>query len=478
MIKASSNYTPIPLNVVGSSTFGRYPKISKEETWNNIISDGCLVPFAGYTARFLSDALGGRETYTSTKGNLMISVIDNFVYKSIADVNGNLITSKIDNINTFSGDVFIAENNNGQIAICDKENIYVYNYINSTFTIAFTSPGTRLDFTPLHIAYQDTRIVAAASNGTWRLSLEGDATKFPADAQHIGFFQTKGDSPLGVTRIPGKGNMLLVMGSNVSEPWYDLGLQLFPYQKDIYNNIDYGVVNQATIASLGDMVVWLSRNEQSAPAIMFTNGSGIKQISTDGINFKFANLKNPNSCFANIFRQDGHVLYILNFYKDNFSIMYDFNTSKFFHVSDHNFNSHIAKSITYFNNKYYFVSFKNGNIYEMSSSIYNYDGNEIPRVRITESIRIEDSSRFCINSVTFTMEQGENNNIQVVDYSISIDGGESFSNSVRYPLNPIGKRQNRFICYGMGSANDFISQFRFYGDSRFIVTDGVINIYQ
>ena len=37
-----------PLNLSGSSTFGRYPKISIEKTYNMFESDGWLVCLGGY----------------------------------------------------------------------------------------------------------------------------------------------------------------------------------------------------------------------------------------------------------------------------------------------------------------------------------------------------------------------------------------------------------------------------------------------
>ena len=477
MIPQSSMSQPQTLDITGSSTFGRYPKISKSETWNMIISDNWLVPFAGYEPVYFGVGKEGRATYASSKANIVISVIDNIVYRSVPFLD-RIVTTKIDVISTYTGDVFIAENNNSQIAICDKVNIYVYNYSTFTFEKATTTPGSSLDFTPVYICYQDTYIVAAASNGTWRLSNVGDATQFPADAQHTGEFQTKADTPKGVIRMPGKGNMLLILGSNVGEIWYDLGLQLFPYQKDTYNNIDYGVANQATIASLEDMVVWVSRNEQAGITIMFSDGNNVNQISTDGINFKLATLEHPTSCYGFLFRQDGHLLYIVTFYEDNYSLIYDFNTKMFFNISNHDFSAHIAKQICYFNNRYYFVARNDGNIYEMSSNIFTYNGNTIPRVRITKPFRLPDQSRFVVNSAGFTLQQGESSNIQRIDLALSVDGGEVFGSYVSRELNNIGRRPNKLIYYGLGSMNDLTLQFRFYGNGKFVATDGVLNIYQ
>ena len=38
----------MPLTMVGGSSFGRYQKISNAQTWNFLVSDGFLVPYAGY----------------------------------------------------------------------------------------------------------------------------------------------------------------------------------------------------------------------------------------------------------------------------------------------------------------------------------------------------------------------------------------------------------------------------------------------
>jgi hypothetical protein len=70
-------------------------------------------------------------------------------------------------------------------------------------------------------------------------------------------------------------------------------------------------------------------------------------------------------------------------------------------------NHHIAKRMIYFNNTHYFVSFIDGNLYEMNSNYMTYNGHEIPRIRITDTIRAQDNSAFIGQSLNFTMEQGQ-----------------------------------------------------------------------
>jgi hypothetical protein len=543
----SPTFTQVPLDIVGSTKFGRYPKVSVEQTFNMIISDNFLVPYAGHQlVTPISDTAQGRAIFTSVRYNHMIAVIGNIVYA----ISNDLSATQVGTINTFEGDVFIDENNVNQIAICDKTDIWVYSYLAMppTFAKAQTS-SSPLDFIPGYITYQDGRIVAAATSNdpslgpTWRLSDVGNAANFPNDSRHVGLFQTKPDTVIATQRVPGRGNLLYVMGSTVTEIWQDVGLNLFPYQKNTSVNIDYGCINPATIAFNDNIVVWLAANEKSGPMIAYTMGGDIKKISTDGIDFKLSQLTNPADSYGFLFRQDGHLLYQITFPTDNLTYVYDFNTQMFFSLCDKNMSAHIAKRIAFYNDQYYFVSFDDGNIYQIGTQFTTYNGDEIPRVRVCKTIRLPDSSRFTVNNLTFTIEEGTQDNVflsedlltesglpiltesgekitvnttftqiiyepiltednqilltesgqelliaiqedvpyivpQSVGLSVSRDGGMSFGTIWSQQLNAQGLFKNRLIYWQCGSANEFTPQFRFWGLSRFVATDGIVSLYQ
>src|SRR5260221_10401753 len=117
----------VPLAIVGGTHFGRYNKISVEETWNFLVSDGFLVPYAGYkNVLTLSTETDGRGMYSSFVGNLMIAVIGIDVYKVQALPSGQLVATVVGVLSTNSGDVYIAENNNAEICITDNAFVYVY----------------------------------------------------------------------------------------------------------------------------------------------------------------------------------------------------------------------------------------------------------------------------------------------------------------------------------------------------------------
>lgn len=497
------NYQAI--DVVGSSTFGKNPKVLASRTFNMFQSDDWLINYFGYKKdiSISGDTGKGRCIFTSVKSNSMIVVISNFVYaltvySTGVDGKKTFAKRRIGEVETLTGDVFIDENNVGQIAICDQLNLYIWDYNADTFQIAVLPGG----FVPGYVTYQNGRFVAPdRSTDRWALSNVGNGLNWfwGASGEPVtSAIQTKPDFGRVTIRFPGRGNLLMVMGETVSELWTDVGGAIFPYKKNTSINFDYGCVNPATVATSEEFVAWLGTNERSESVIMFTNGSDINTLSTDGINNKLQNIVNPQKATAFFVKILGHLIYQLTFYddKDNYSLMYDFTTNKFYDLTDENMDYHIARDVAFFQDEYYFISLNDGDVYLMSSELNTYDYGdteegedisfEIPRIRVCSNFRMPNSSRFIVADLSFTMQQGndDQNTINNPDYnpriglSISGDGGITFSSYVSRELNKSGNRRNMLEWWELGEANDFVPQLRFWGDGSWNAFDGVIGVYQ
>ena len=61
-----------------------------------------------------------------------------------------------------------------------------------------------------------------------------------------------------------------------------------------------------------------------------SNGGEPKKITTDGIDYLLATLQYRENAQGYLYRQDGHLFYHINFYRDNLSFFYDFNTDKIY----------------------------------------------------------------------------------------------------------------------------------------------------
>lgn len=456
----------LPLDIVGSTEFGRYPKISTEQTFNMIMSDDALISFDGYkSVAQLTTSGVGREIYTSYRYQHMIVVINDGVYT----IDSTLQLVKIGTISTSVGNVFISENLGGQIAITDGLNVYIFNYLTSSFqTIT-------VDFLPGVITFQDTYFICAdLRTNQWRLSANNDGTKWPAGAANVGELQTKATNCVASITLD---RQLYVFGQTVTELWQDIGYTLFPYQRNNYMSIDYGCLSPETIASAFGKLVWLGQNEKSGVSLMYTQGGAPTRISNDGLDYIFTNLKNPSDSFGFMFRSNGHVFYQLTFRTDNLTYLFDFETNRFFTLTDNKLNHHIAKRIAFFNNTYYFISFDDSNLYQMSPDFYDYNGNEIPRFRICKNLRIPTGDKFTIQNLHLTMESGYSKLPQVIDLSISKDGGASYQNIERYTMNTLGARKNTINFYRLGMYNDAVPKFAFWGFERFVVIDGQVRVY-
>ncbi len=524
------NGEEIPINIVGSSSFGRYEKISAERTFNAFISDNWLVGYSGY--KKISEVSGdveGRGIFRSVRGGFDLAVIGSGVYRLNPAFGLDLVGS----IASQTGEVFMDENLNQQICIVDGERAYIFDYTTGGANGSVTPQS--LGFTPGYVCYHNTYfLLGSAPTATnpqlWYAASYATATTITIAPTNQFSLSTKPDSALAVKRLPGKGNNVIVFGAFVSEMWTQVG-GLENYRRAQSVNIDSGVVAVETIAANEEYVCWLAQNESNAPSIMVTNGGGAQRISTDGIDFLLQSIVEPSKSTAFFHRQDGHLFYQIAFYgeSDNFSLIYDFNTQKFFHVTDERMNYYPARQVVYSNEATYFCSLNDGGIYQMSTSIneYNYvvgalpgTGEEIPRIRVCKTLRQEDGSRFRVGRFFMWIEQGVDPTYQIdtggeeicdglmitedddpivseggialqsedgscsaaqirpcIDLTFSKNGNQSFSNAVRKYLNPIGRYSNILSWDRMGQANEFTVQLRFWGFQRYVTANGTAEIF-
>ena len=166
--KNSQGIYEIPVDIVGGNRYGRYPKINVSQTYNMMISDGWLVDYAGF--QFISQVSDnprstGRGAHVSTVFNRMYVVVGNV----IVSYDHNLTPMFIGSLATTSGEVYIAENNAGQVAFSDGVNIYIYNQKTFTFGTA------TIDFIPGFLSFQNTyfhmRFCRNIHNGDYQIQI-------------------------------------------------------------------------------------------------------------------------------------------------------------------------------------------------------------------------------------------------------------------------------------------------------------------
>jgi hypothetical protein len=538
MAAQTPNAKEQPVNIVGSSTFGRYPKISGEKTYNLFESDGWLVPTGGFQLALvlIMTAAKGRGGFVSIRGNLMVVVINANVYS----INMNLDPTFIGTLSTQAGPVFIDENLNGQIAIVDGVNIYIYNYLQGPFLTMQTGGVLSANLVPNYVTFHnDLFLIGNKPTTTNRLGAFWYAYQFATPTTIVqaveGQFQlqTKPDYALAIKRIPGQAANVMVFGTAVCEVWTAVGTDKI-YRKNTSVSIDYGCLSVDTIAASDNYLAWLAVNESNSPVIMIYSGQNAEQISTDGISYLMSTIQFPAQSTATFLREDGHLFYQLTFYNpiDNLTLRYDLGLKQFYHVTDEDLNYFPAVDVLYFKGNNYFISLNDGSLYQMSTDFTNYNYNIIgstfvdfrlvkciPRIRLAETIRSPRTQRFRANVFTLTIEQGNDNGpvfdesevlliaedgtrlvdetgIQLVaeisgqpsninplfdapaiDLSIAYDGSVTFSNDDRRYMNPVGYRKNIMQWNQLGEANEMTLKLRFWSLGRIVCGNAILDMY-
>ena len=529
------------LAIVGGNKYGRYPKISSEQTYNMFVSDQWLVNTAGYQRIYniftsTTSSAQGRGMFVSIRGDFLLVVAGSSVYT----LNNSFFPTFVGSLATQSGEVFIDENLNSQICIVDGTNAYIYNYsLGANLTIQNT-PGLLPNYICFHNGFFLFGNATIGGNGSAWYAYQYLAPTTITEATPGQFaLQTKPDNAIAVVRIPSQGANVLVFGTSVCEIWTQIG-GLQNYRRNSTISVDYGCISVSTITTSDLYIAWLAINENNAPIIMIYTGQGFEQISTDGIDYQLSKIQNPELSTAMFYRQDGHLFYQLTFYSsvDNMTFLYDIDTKVFLTLTDYNLNFHPAREYAYFNNNIYFISLNNAAIYQSSTDFTTYNENllesvydsdldyDIPRIRIPETIRSTDGAQFRVNTFSFTMEQGCDENVTGisllnnqdyiitedsfypldaviytqygepiglegsdeaggvnvipyqprVDLSISRDGGITWGNYVTRNLHQLGYRQNILNWDRIGSCNSVTFKLRFLSTSRAICYNGFVEL--
>lgn len=446
------------VGIIGGSNPGRYPKMSSEATYNMFQSDKYLVPYAGYESIHDFITGQGRAFFKSDLGGFALSIIGASVYRIESFY--PFVYYTVGSIGTSSGFCSISENGNRQISVCDGTSYYVYDYNPVTPTFNLIS----LDISPQSVNEALGYIFISANNSnTFIYTSENDALTFPVT----------NTGSLGSDRIVGMAgwrDRIYVFGQRSLKSWRSLGTALNPFQLDQSSSVDYGCLSEASISSACDIIAWLGVVKGGTPSIMaIDKGSSPVIISTDGIDYKISQLSHPSDCSGFIWKQDGHVFYQLTFFNDNFTLLFDFTTKQFYYLTDENLNMHIAKELINFNNDYYFLSFTDAKVYQISSNFEDYDGAIIPRIRITPPVRYKNYNLVRYKMLEVVAEQGVSSQPMNMDVSFSTDGAISFNMPQRVPFSNQGNYNYTARVFQLGSARDITFQFRFYGVGRFVI---------
>ena len=288
--RVTPNAEPIKVNVVGSSNFGIYDKISPERTYNMFVStagkpdsddfEAWMINFPGY--RRVLDILpypnpypsnppllpsqvpqgSGRGIYNCVRGNFAMVVVNNVVYR-IDFLSTGLFQTQIGMINTSAGEVFMADNLANQICLVDGKDCWIYFWGNNAAPNLTKQTNGALGsgaLIPNYVEYHNTFFLFG--NGNKTSSGAAWYAYSPAEGANLGALTVLGTGVLAATE-------LVINGVDLANTYTSAA--------SFVNYINTGLVGGVTAVLTGSSVSLQSVDEIT----VVTAGT----VSTDGINF-------------------------------------------------------------------------------------------------------------------------------------------------------------------------------------------------
>lgn len=119
-----------------------------------------------------------------------------------------------------------------------------------------------------------------------------------------------------------------VLKERSAEVWIDGGLAGFAFQPLTGVHMEFGCMAPFSLAKLGEVLIWLSRNDQGQGIVVVAKAYQVEPISTQALIAEFDGYPMLGDAIGYGFQQGGHSFYVLTFPEANKTWMYDLTSSQ------------------------------------------------------------------------------------------------------------------------------------------------------
>ena len=442
------SYTLQSVNVDAQRAINLYPEMNEMGTGKeNEVASYVATPGLSLVATLGDGPIRGM--HAASNGTLYI-VSDDKIYS----LNSSYISTELGTLNTVSGQVSMADNGTSMV-IVDGLDGYVITLSNGAFA-QITDP----DFNAADkVVFQDGFFIFN-QKGTQRffISALSSATNYDA----LDFASAEGN-PDDLISIISDHRDLWLFGTKSTEVFYNSGA-VFPFERIQGAFIEHGCAAAFSVAKMNNEVYWLGSDDQGNGIVYKARGYEPQRISTHAVELAIRQYSSIDDAVAYTYQENGHFFYALNFTNAETTWVFDSATGMWHeraYTNDGQLERHRANYHQFAYNKHIVGDYANGKIYELSTSVYTDEGEEITRQRVAPHIT-SGLKRVRYNSFQLDMEVGvgldgavtvQGHDPQAI-LEWSDDGGHSWSNEHWTSFGKIGKRKKRAIWRKLGISRD------------------------
>jgi hypothetical protein len=382
-----------------------------------------------------------------------------------------LVATSLGTIGTDTGYVSIAANNANQIIFVDGQDGYLYD-VNSGVFSDITDP----DFpaSPINVAFLDGYfVVADGESREFQISALNDGTKW--DALDEAQIQAYSGYLLGVGVV---NRRLYFFKTDSTEVWFNQGAADFPFRRDNNLIFNYGCLATSSIVSEFGFLFWLGSDANGVGSVFMTTGQEPQRISTPAVENLIASFDAPSDVACYVYKDDGHLFYVMNWTTDDYTLVYDSTTKKWHRmtmlqskaVSGQPYSAktrHIANCLAYFNGQHYIGSYKESKLYSFSRDYADNAGEVISRVRVPKIFFDPGYRLMQVNKFQLDIHPGVGANdgtykAPKIYLSVSRNGGITFGNEKPAGMGRIGQYLKRTIWWRLGICRSFTPKITLY----------------
>jgi len=432
----------IPINITGSVSKNRANSLSNQQTFG-------FYPEATKEG-FVLRSFPGLKHFALGNGYCRgADVRENFIYhvqgSKLYSINVSGTVTLIGNIPGTSRCIFSGIGDN-VVIVSDG----IVNYWNGvTLSIA-----TDIDFeTPNSATHLNNRVIYDGDGGRWACSDVGNAISI--NALNYSTAESHFDS---LVRVYAYDQILYLFGTRTIEPHWDSGVGRPPYER-MQQIIQVGLGALHSVVSNDNGIYFLGDDKN----FYFLKGTSYQRVSTIPIATEISAFDGVSDCEANAFTYQGQNFISFTFPGANRTFVLNESVgveSGWFELSASNDigtkKRYIGSSFLFFDGKTLVTDSANGNIYELSTNVYQDANLEVLRLRDTATFhggmigkpgKLITMSRF-----ELLMETGVGtDSIPYVVLQVSDDGGRTFSNEMWSSAGKAGEFIWKVEWLGLGS---------------------------
>lgn len=290
------------------------------------------------------------------------------------------------------------------------------------------------------------RILYQGENGQVFYSELNDPTNIPG----LNFFTAEA-LPDEIVAITTSEELILLHGSDSTEPWYDSGDADNPFQRVQGGVVHSGCAFPDTALRLDNSAWWVEQDKDGKGIVRRTQGATPVRVSTSAIE-RF--LSTATNVSAHSYQEEGHTFYIVN--ADQGTRAYDLKTQEWHQRAWLNRNTGEQERARpehhiFAHGLHLVTDYESGKVYKQSLSYQSDAGQEIRRTRVSAH-QDQSGKQVIIDELFLDFATG-----------VGLDGaGQGIDPQVMLRVSKDGASFGREMWRGLGAIGQFKHRVRFH----------------